>query len=275
VTGLPDGTEALPAIARHAILIALPKWGTTEAVNEVVYGSRGWDTFGETFLLLAAVVAVVVLSRGREPRSEYVGEASAGLREQSSADPHAGEDAEESTAREAEQEEEGDGEAAEHADDEPPGAPAPERAVAMTVLVRVGARIAAPVLAVASVYLAAWGYTPGGGFPAGAALTGVVVLLYAALGHRAVRAVVRPSVLEPIEMFGAAVIIAVGLGGLVAHGSFLANWLPLAPQQMIRSGGTLQAFSGAEIIEVATGLTIAIFALLGMQHDWTPDEDDS
>jgi multicomponent Na+:H+ antiporter subunit B len=277
VTGLPDGTEALPAIARRAMLIALPKWGTTEPVNEVVYGSRGWDTFGETFLLLAAVVAVVVLSRGREPRSEYVGEAGAGRREQSSADPIGGADAAESQARAAEHEEESeDGPAAaDDADDDPLGTPAPERAAGMTVVVRVGARMVAPILAVAAVYLAAWGYTPGGGFPAGAALTGVIVLLYAALGHRAVRTVVRPSVLEPVEMFGALVIVVVGLGGLIAHGSFLANWLPLAPQQMIRSGGTLQVFSGAEIIEVATGLTIAIFALLGMRHEWTPDEDES
>jgi multicomponent Na+:H+ antiporter subunit B len=277
VTGLPDGTEALPALARHAMLIAVPKWGTTEPVNEVVYGSRGWDTFGETFLLLAAVVAVVVLSRGREPRTEYVGEASAGRREQSSADPHSGPDSEESQARTAEQEEESeDGPAAaDDADDDPLGTPAPERAAGMTVVVRVGARMAAPILAVAAVYLAAWGYTPGGGFPAGAALTGVIVLLYAALGHRAVRAVVRPSVLEPVEMFGALLIVVVGLGGLIAHGSFLAIWLPLTPQQMIRSGGTLQVFSGAEIIEVATGLTIAIFALLGMRHEWTPDEDES
>ena len=273
VTGLPDADAALPAIARRAMLIALPKWGTTEPVNEVVYGSRGWDTFGETFLLLAAVVAVVVLSRGREPRNEYVGEATAGRREQSAADPGGGPDAEEAVARAAEQNED-EAAAAGDADDDPLGARAPERAVGMTVLVRVGARVAAPILAVASVYLAAWGYTPGGGFPAGAALTGVVVLLYAALGHRAVRPVVRPAVLEPIEMFGAAVIVVVGLGGLIAHGSFLANWLPLAPQQMIRSGGTLQVFSGAEILEVATGLIIAIFAVLGMRHEWSPDEDD-
>ena len=33
-------------------------------------------------------------------------------------------------------------------------------------------------------------------------------------------------------------------------------------------------FSVAELVEVATGLTIAIFGLLGMQHDWTPDEDE-
>jgi multicomponent Na+:H+ antiporter subunit B len=53
-----------------------------------------------------------------------------------------------------------------------------------------------------------------------------------------------------------------------------ANWLPLGPQQTIRAGGTLQLFSACELVEVATGITIAIFALLGMGHDWTPDEED-
>jgi multicomponent Na+:H+ antiporter subunit B len=142
------------------------------------------------------------------------------------------------------------------------------------VLVRVGARVAAPILAVAAVYLAAWWYTPGGGFPAGAALAGVAILLYAALGHRAVSFAVRPSVLEPLELLGAAALVAIGVIGLIRQGSFLDNWLPLAPQQTIRAGGTLQLFSGAELLEVGTGLTIAIFALLGMEHDWTPDEDD-
>jgi multicomponent Na+:H+ antiporter subunit B len=252
----------------------LPKWGSTEVVSEVVYGSRGWDTFGETFLLLAAVVAVVLLARAREPRSEWVGEASAGRREQRTADPHQPPDADESSARTAEHEEDDDTPAPDDADADPLGAPAPERAAGMTVVVRVAARTAAPFLAVAAVYLAAWGYTPGGGFPAGAALTGVAILLYAALGHRAVRVIVRPAVLEPIEMAGAAAIIAIGLGGLVGSGSFLANWVPLAEQETIRAGGTLQLFSGAELVEVATGLTIAIFALLGMRHEWAPDDDD-
>jgi multicomponent Na+:H+ antiporter subunit B len=130
------------------------------------------------------------------------------------------------------------------------------------------------ILAVAAVYLAAWGYSPGGGFPAGAALSGVAVLLYAALGYRRVRRVVRPSVLEPLELAGAAAIIGIELVGLIRKGSFSANWLPLAPVGTIRSGGILQLFSGSELIEVGTGLTIAIFSLLGMTHDWTPDEND-
>jgi multicomponent Na+:H+ antiporter subunit B len=144
----------------------------------------------------------------------------------------------------------------------------------MSAVVRVAARPAAIVLAVAGVYLAAWGYTPGGGFPAGAALTGVAVLLYAALGHRAVSRFVRPSVLEPVEMIGGAAIVAVGVLGLLLQGSMFENWVPLAPQQTIRAGGTQQLYSGGELVEVATGLTIAIFALLGMGHDWTPDEDE-
>jgi multicomponent Na+:H+ antiporter subunit B len=277
---LPRETAALPAIARHAVQIALPQWGQQEVVNEIVYGSRGFDTFGETFLLLAAVVSVVTLSRAKEPRGQYVGEASAGATEQSEVDPREGEGGQESEARQAEEEESdesGDAEPPEapvDADEVPVGTYAPERAVAMTVVVRVAARIAAVALAVMAVYLAAWGYSPGGGFPGGAALAGVAILLYAAFGHRAVRAAVRPSVLEPIESFGAAAIIAIGLFGLLFHGAMFANFLTLAEPGTIRAGGTNQLYSAAELIEVATGLTIAIFSLLGMRHDWAPDQGD-
>lgn len=275
--GLPREGVPLPDIAEQAIRIALPKWGTTEVVNEVVYGSRGFDTFGETFLLLAAVVAVATLSRSREPRSEYVGEASAGRVEQQQNDPSGPPDEQETAAREAERrEEEESTRAQDNPDVDPLGSYAPERAAAMTVIVRIVARTAAVPLAVAGVYLAAWGYTPGGGFPAGAVLTGVVILLYAALGHRAVGPVVRPSVLEPVEMAGAALIVGIGVLGLIRAGSLFANWLHLAEIETIRAGGSTQLFSGAELVEVATGLTIAIFALLGMKHDWAPDasEDD-
>lgn len=274
LVAVPREADRLSWAARHAMEIALPKWGTTEVVSEIVYGSRGWDTFGETFLLLAAVISVSLLGRGREPRAEYVGEASAGRREQRAADPAEGADEDERQAREAEEEEDEEEPAPDSADDDELGAPAPERAAGMTVVIRVAARIVAPVLAVAAVYLFAWGYTPGGGFPAGAALMGVVILLYAALGHRAVRAVARPALLEPIELAGALVIVAVGVVGIFTKGAAFANWLPLAEQQTIRAGGTLQVFSGAELVEVGTGLTIAVFALLGMRHEWTPDEDD-
>lgn len=272
--GVPRDVTALPEVARHAMRIALPVWGQGDPVNEVVYGSRGFDTFGETFILLAAVVAVSTLARSKESRGEYVGEASAGRREQADVDAESNDDAdaEEQEARSAESAEETGDEPLPDPDRIPLGEPAPEHAEAMTVVVRVAARIAALVLTVAGVYLAAWGYTPGGGFPAGVALTGIVLLVYAAFGHRAVNRVVRPSVLEPVESAGALIIVAVALVGLAVKGALLANWAPVAEPETILAGGTNQLFSGAELIEVATGLTIAIFGLLGMGHDWTPDE---
>src|SRR5689334_18208210 len=75
VLAAPRGSYPLPAIARQALAVALPQWRTTEPVSEVVYGTRGFDTFGETFLLLAAVVGGSVIVRPREPRRGFIGEA--------------------------------------------------------------------------------------------------------------------------------------------------------------------------------------------------------
>lgn len=269
--GIPREHAALPPIARYALVTSLPKWRLTEPVNEVVYGTRGFDTFGETFLLFAAVVSVIVIARHRESRHGYFGEQSAGLREQAKADPAEGATADESAARRAERAERAAA-ASQTPDDTPLGAPAPEQAEAMTVVVRTAVRLVAPVLAVAGCYLAAWGYSPGGGFPGGAIMVGVLLLVYAAFGRRRIARIVRPGLLETLEIAGAAVIIGTELLGLVLRGSFSANWLPLAPPQTIRSGGIIQLFSAGEFVEVGTGLAIVIFSLLTMRHDWTPDE---
>ena len=271
---IPREHAALPAVARYALEVALPKWGLTEPVNEIVYGTRGFDTLGETFLLLAAVMSVVVITRSREARRGYFGEATAGKREQQQADPVEPADASEREARAAERREQGaqphDGPAT--PDSEPLGTPAPETADAMTVVIRTAIRLALPILAVAGFYLVAWGYSPGGGFPGGAVLVGVLLLAYAGFGRRRISKVVRPGLLEGIEMFGAAAIIATEALGLILRGSFSANWLPLAEPQTILSGGIAQLFSASELIEVGTGLAIAIFALIGMSHDWANDE---
>lgn len=277
---LPRESAELPVIARRALLVALPDWKTTEPVSEVVYGTRGFDTFGETFLLLAAVVSVSVLSRRREQRREHAGEADAGQREQRAIDPRETLDPAEVQARHAEREEQDGAAGAGAAATEPdtgrglgPGILTP--AADMTVIVRVGARVATPVLTVAAIYLCAWGYSPGGGFPAGAALSGVVVLLYAAFGYRTVRRAVSETLIEPLELLGAIAIIGIEVMGLVRRGSMSANWLPLAPLETIRSGGVMQAFSVAELLEVATGLILTMFGLLRMRHDWTPDDDSA
>jgi multicomponent Na+:H+ antiporter subunit B len=272
---IPREHAPLSQVARYALAVALPRWGLTEPVNEVVYGTRGFDTFGETFLLLAAVVSVILITRSREPRRGYFGEETAGAREQAETDPVASSGAAETEARAAERREQGGGPAAPRTPGATPlGTPAPETAETMTVVVRTAIRIALPILAVAGLYLVVWGYSPGGGFPGGAVLLGVLLLAYAGYGRRKISKVVRPALLETIELAGAAAIIVTELLGLLLKGSFSANWLPLAAQQTPLSGGISQLFSGSELIEVGTGLTIAVFALLGMSHDWAKDSGD-
>jgi multicomponent Na+:H+ antiporter subunit B len=252
---LPREGAPLPAVARYALEIALPRWHITEPVNEIVYGTRGFDTFGETFLLLAAVVGVLTVSRRRERRHGFLDEEQLARREQAAVDPHLAHDPEQQAVERAEEQEiEGTGK--------------------MTVVVQVGVRVAAPVLAVAGLYLVAWGFTPGGGFPGGAVVVGVVLLAYTAYGYRKVRPVVRPDVIEVVELAGAAVIVVTLLLGLVLRGSFTANFLPLGQLASIRSGGILQVFSASELVEVATGLALAIFALLGIARDWTDEDED-
>ena len=275
VAGIPREHAPLPLIARYALDIAIPRWKLTEPVNEIVYGTRGFDTFGETFLLLAAVMSVVVITRPREPRRGYFGEAAAGAREQMQADPAVGADPTEQEARSAERREQGGvvrgDEPLETPDAVPLGTPAPERAEAMTVVVRTAIRVALPILAVAGLYLVVWGYSPGGGFPGGAVMLGVLLLVYAAFGRRKISRVIRPDLIETLELAGAALIIMTEFLGLVFKGSFSANWLPLAQMMTPLSGGVAQLFSASELIEVATGLTIVVFALLGMSHDWARD----
>jgi multicomponent Na+:H+ antiporter subunit B len=276
MAGIPREHAPLPVIARYALEVALPRWKLAEPVNEVVYGTRGFDTFGETFLLLAAVVSVMLVTRPREARRGYFGESAAGVREQDQDDPAVDSGTSEAVARSAERREQDEqvpaGEPAETPDATPLGTPAPETAEAMTVVVRTAIKVALPILAVAGLYLVAWGYSPGGGFPGGAVILGVLLLVYAAYGRRKISKVIRPELTETLEMAGAGLIIMTEFLGLVLKGSFSANWLPLAQELTPLSGGVAQLFSGSELIEVGTGLAIAVFALLGMTHDWARDE---
>ncbi len=269
----PREHAPLPAVARYALTTSLPDWKLLEPVNEVVYGSRGFDTFGETFLLLAAVMSVIVLTRSREARTGYFGEHTAGEREQREMDPDQAPDAEERSSRAADAREQGERRRADP-DLEPLGRHTPEHAESLTVVARTAIRLAAPVLAVTGLYLVAWGYSPGGGFPGGAVLLGVLLLVYAGFGRRKIARVVRPGLLETLEVAGALLIVGTELLGLFLDGSFSANWLPLTEPGTIRSGGVVQLFSVGELIEVSTGLSIAVFALLGVRRDWTHDADE-
>ncbi|MCP2336311.1 MnhB domain-containing protein [Actinomadura rupiterrae] len=245
----PREDAPLSAMARHALAVSLPDWKLTEPVNEIVYGTRGFDTFGETFLLLAAVVSVLVLTRPRELRTEPMGEERAGRREQAEDDPASPVDARERAARRAERAEQ-------------------DARTPMTPVVRTAVRVVGPILFAAGCYLVAWGYAPGGGFPAGAVLAGVMLMVYAAFGRRTF----GTRRLETAELAGAlGIIVIMGLG-LVLKDAVGADWVPHAAERTPASGGIVQPFSVAEFAEVGTGILLAVHALLGARHDWTPDE---
>ena len=222
MAGMPREHAPLPLIARYALDIAIPRWKLTEPVNEIVYGTRGFDTFGETFLLLAAVVSVMVITRPREPRRGYFGEAAAGAREQQQDDPACGPDA---TERRPGRPSAGSrasrrrgGEPVETPDATPLGTPAPETAEAMTVVVRNAIRVVLPILAVAGLYLVAWGYSPGGGFPGGAVILGVLLLVYASYGRRKISKVIRPGLIETTGTGGRGTDLMTEFLGLVFNG---------------------------------------------------------
>ena len=270
---LPREGADLPGIARDAMTQALSEWHHTEVVSVVVYGTRGFDTFGETFLLLAAVVGVIVVCRGREHRRVFLQEERLGRREQAETRRTTGRSGSHRHPQAEHAEEVEQGLADEEEGTLGIGAGAPVSEQAMTVVVRTGARTVLPLLAVAGAFLLFSPWVPGGGFPAGGVVTGVVLLAYAAFGYRAVHRVVRPEPLEVVEMAGAGAIIALGVLGLVLDGSFSANWLPLGTPQSIHAGGILQFFSMSELLEVGTGLLIVVFSLLAMQREWTEEDE--
>jgi multicomponent Na+:H+ antiporter subunit B len=100
-------------------------------------------------------------------------------------------------------------------------------------------------------------------------LAGVVLLAYVAYGYRAVRKVVRPALLEALELGGAAAVIAIEVLGLVLKGSVSASWLPIGKEKTFFGGGILPAFSASEFVEVATGVLIVVFSLVAMEREWT------
>jgi multicomponent Na+:H+ antiporter subunit B len=272
--GLPRGDEPIPVIARRAVTMAIPEWHTTEAVNAIVYGTRGFDTIGESFLLVAAVVSVVLVARKKKERPGGGAEEEMARRERDGLErgggfPEAGEHGATKEAKEAER-------AEEHGEDEDDhvargGGPDPNES--MTVVTRIATHALLPVLAMAALVIVSWGYSPGGGFPAAVALCGVALLVYASRGLGALGPVGNPDVLEVVEVVASLGLICVGLGGFIGSGSVTQNFLPLGVTGTIQGGGELQAMSGIEVFEVAGGILLVLVSLLTMRHDWSGEDD--
>lgn len=104
--------------------------------------------------------------------------------------------------------------------------------------------------------------TPGGGFQGGVVLATGLHLVYVAGSYPALRRLRPVTWYEYAEASGAGAFALIGVAGLLASGSFLANVLPLGQFQQLFSSGTVLALSVATGCEVAAGVVVLLAQFL-------------
>jgi multicomponent Na+:H+ antiporter subunit B len=135
----------------------------------------------------------------------------------------------------------------------------PARPVPSFAARAMGAALVGPILVLGAYVIAHGHLTPGGGFSGGIVVAGALLLAYAAGQGVRLRRVRSIVLLEGAEAFGAAGFLAVALGGLIAGGALLENFLPLGTSGMLLSAGTIPVGNVAVGLEVA-GAVALVFA---------------
>lgn len=141
--------------------------------------------------------------------------------------------------------------------DATPARPAPSFAARA-----LGATLVGPVVVLGAYVIANGDLTPGGGFSGGVVVAGALLLAYAAGQTVRLRRVGSIALLEASEAFGAAGFLALAIGGLVASGALLANFLPLGTTGQLLSAGTIPVGNVAVGIEVAGAVALVIAEFL-------------
>jgi multicomponent Na+:H+ antiporter subunit B len=149
--------------------------------------------------------------------------------------------------------------------DRPPDAAATreERGSAMPASLRLlGAVLVGPVLTL-GVYVVTHGtLSPGGGFQGGVVLAGALLLVYVA-GQAVALERLRPiALVEVAHAAGAAAYVLVAVGGLIFGTAVMANFLPLAAEGSLVSGGTVFVLNLAVGLEVTGAVTLILTEFL-------------
>ncbi len=140
----------------------------------------------------------------------------------------------------------------------------PDRAAsAPNEALRLAAVALVPVTITFGLYLTAHGQvSPGGGFQGGVILASAPLLVYVATRARDLARMAPWSAAELGEAAGLASFVGVGVAGLAATGSYLANVLPLGSPGDVLSAGTILALSGAVALAVGSGLVLMLVAFV-------------
>ncbi len=126
----------------------------------------------------------------------------------------------------------------------------------------VGLALLGPIV-LFGIYVTTHGHlTPGGGFQGGVVTATGVLLIFLSGEYVTLRRVRPESAIDLAESAGAAGYVAVGLGGLLAGGTFLANVLPLGQPGTLLSAGTVLVLNLTVGLEVTGGFVLLLSEFL-------------
>jgi multicomponent Na+:H+ antiporter subunit B len=116
---------------------------------------------------------------------------------------------------------------------------------------------------VLAVYIIAHGaITPGGGFQGGVIAATALLMVYLGGEYVALRRLRPLPLVEVTKATGAGAFVLIGVGGLIATGAFLENFLPYGMAGDVFSAGTIQALSVAVAFEVTGGFLLILSEFL-------------
>jgi multicomponent Na+:H+ antiporter subunit B len=141
-------------------------------------------------------------------------------------------------------------------------ASAPERPAPSFAARAIGGALVGPVVVLAGYVIVHGHLTPGGGFSGGIIGGGALLLAYAAGQRVRLRRVGSIAMLETVEAIGAGGFVALAIGGLIAAGATLQNFLPLGTTGMLLSAGTIPVGNVAIGIEVAGAVALIVAEFL-------------
>jgi multicomponent Na+:H+ antiporter subunit B len=137
-------------------------------------------------------------------------------------------------------------------------APAP-----VAPFVRRYARYLLPVALLVGLYVVAHGQlSPGGGFQGGVVAATALHLLYIAVDYRALERIRPMGLYEVGDAAGEGAYLVLGVAGLLAGSSFLANILPFGTFNTLASGGTVPVLNAAIGMEVACAVIVLLARFL-------------
>lgn len=126
-------------------------------------------------------------------------------------------------------------------------------------VLRLASYLAMPFTVLIGVYVVAHGHlTPGGGFQGGVVMASGLLLVFLGSDVSPLQRLSPRRVFDVAEAIAAGMFVVVGLLGLVAGGSFLANALPLGTTGELFSAGTVPILNIVVGIEVAAAVVIVL-----------------